>query len=1332
MGKRVLSLLTALAFCLCLLPPGARAADVPEDKSTGWVFKYAYEVPRERTEYTAGGGRILWEPVLDAAGTKVVSGTLTLRNAQIETTGSGIHSPVDTTIVLEGSNSITVTQVGISNAGILIDNYDTGSPGWEKLTLKGTGALSINSKRGGIVSKGDMLIDGISSLAVNTEYYTNCISVQQGDLTIRNSSIDGTDSGGVTNLSGILNAQKGSIIVEDSNVTAISDNGYAMHVGTSDNGQGGKIQFTNSHIVAIGKVAAERGDTPISFDQFVTGYGFQMSGGTLYVENTDTTPGETILDFPNKSDKAIATDSAVIFFNKGYMNLIENGNHIHYINCSYDETTRKVTPGNGYIRGTVEWNDNLIVVPDENKTLYAGYKSGGQWYPANIVIPQGSEVTIPATGYVIALGEFENNGHLTNNGTIQIQSTGSLKNNNAADNSGNILNKGGKIENTGTINNYNLTRLYPSAQLVNTGTINGIINEFNGDKMPKDNISCSYGDAVQGADTLTAGENSEWFQPVYIPAETSLTIPAGKTLDASRPDLNVTSATLGTYLDVQGNLIVNGTLQLPAGTTEQQIEDLHLSGTGTILIGTETYYPVNVTGGTTDKTAAKAGETVTLTPDNITGKNFTGWQSSDVTINTDGTFTMPDKAISIEAQFETIAFTVSIDKQDGSAVSNIIVNYGETVPAQTEPTRKGYIFGGWYTDSECTEEYGFDTPVTSGFTLYAKWGLAVSDVTLSTDVFTLTVGEDFQLTAEVQPEDAVNNSVTWSSSDENVATVDETGKVIAVDIGTAVITAEAGGKRDTCTVTVEAADIPVEEVTLDMDALTLEVGEDSQLTAAVQPGNATNSTIHWSSDNENVATVDETGKVTAVGAGTAVITAEAGGKRDTCTVTVEEPQGGDIDIKVEVEPGLAEIPEGLQELFETVEEIIEALYHRVQAVMTGTGDQIAVYDVTLQYFDGSSWHTVTPEDFPAAGVDAVLPYPDGTGPSGWQFTVQHMISSGENAGEIETLEYTAAGSGLKCHFSSMSPVAIGYEKVEEKPSGGGSGSSGGGASHVVRNEYWYSASSKLEPERTYGITIGRTEGGRVSTNYNEAAEGKKITLTAVPEDGWILESLTVTDSRGDGLRLTETDEGMYTFTMPAHEVTANAMFARAVSNEPKHEGTCPSLRFSDLDTNEWYHEAVDFTLESGLMNGTGTAFAPGKPLTRAMFAQILYSHAGKPTGAPTASFRDTVPGEWYMDAVNWAVSSGVVSGYSDGRFAPQDSVTREQLAVMLWRYAGQPAAGQAALVFADADAASGYAREALCWAVENHILSGSGGMLLPGGAASRAQAAQMLKSFLQK
>jgi len=260
-----------------------------------------------------------------------------------------------------------------------------------------------------------------------------------------------------------------------------------------------------------------------------------------------------------------------------------------------------------------------------------------------------------------------------------------------------------------------------------------------------------------------------------------------------------------------------------------------LSGTGSIIIDSDTYYPINVTGGTADKTAAKSGDTVTLTPDDITGKNFTGWQSDDVVINTDGTFTMPAKAVSAEAQFETITFTVCIDKQDDSPTTNIVVDYGETVPAQTEPTREGYIFGGWYTDAECTAEYDFDTPVTSDFTLYAKWGQVVSDITLDAEAFTLTVGEESQLTAKVQPEDAVNNSVTWSSSDENVATVDATGKVIAVGAGTAVITAEAGGKRDACTVTVEAAEIPVEEVTLDIDSLTPEIGEESPLAPEEQP-----------------------------------------------------------------------------------------------------------------------------------------------------------------------------------------------------------------------------------------------------------------------------------------------------------------------------------------------------------------------------------------------------------------------------------------------------------------------------------------------------------------
>ena len=177
---------------------------------------------------------------------------------------------------------------------------------------------------------------------------------------------------------------------------------------------------------------------------------------------------------------------------------------------------------------------------------------------------------------------------------------------------------------------------------------------------------------------------------------------------------------------------------------------------------------------------------------------------------------------------------------------------------------------------------------------------------------------------------------------------------------------------------------------------------------------------------------------------------------------------------------------------------------------------------------------------------------------------------------------------------------------------------------------------------------------------------------------------------------------------------------------------CPSRAFQDLDTSAWYHEAVDFILRSGLMRGYGNGlFEPDAHLTRAQFVQILYNKEGKPATSGESVFTDVAAGAWYADAVIWAAEHGIVDGYDDGSFGPGDTITREQLAAMLWRYAGCPAAGGEALRFADADEVSGYALEALCWAVENGIVNGNV-TLDPSGPATRAQAAQMLKNFLEK
>ena len=164
----------------------------------------------------------------------------------------------------------------------------------------------------------------------------------------------------------------------------------------------------------------------------------------------------------------------------------------------------------------------------------------------------------------------------------------------------------------------------------------------------------------------------------------------------------------------------------------------------------------------------------------------------------------------------------------------------------------------------------------------------VSGVTIDPSSIILNIDASITLTATVTPENAADKSVTWSSSNESVATVEQNGKISAVGVGEATITAKAGDKTATCKVTVTAAAVAVTSVALDNTTLALTVGDAAvQLTATVAPDNATDKTVTWSSDKTSVATVDATGKVTAVAAGTATITATAGDKTATCTVTVK-------------------------------------------------------------------------------------------------------------------------------------------------------------------------------------------------------------------------------------------------------------------------------------------------------------------------------------------------------------------------------------------------------------------------------------------------------------
>ena len=164
----------------------------------------------------------------------------------------------------------------------------------------------------------------------------------------------------------------------------------------------------------------------------------------------------------------------------------------------------------------------------------------------------------------------------------------------------------------------------------------------------------------------------------------------------------------------------------------------------------------------------------------------------------------------------------------------------------------------------------------------------VSGISLDQQTLDLTVGDKQQLTATVTPENADDKTVVWLSNNTEVVTVDK-GMVEAVAAGEAIVTAAAGGKTATCTVTVKSATVEVSDVSLDQETLNLTVGETQQLTATVTPEDADDKTVTWTSDNNDVVTVNDEGVVTAVAAGEAVVTAAAGGKTATCTVTVIFP-----------------------------------------------------------------------------------------------------------------------------------------------------------------------------------------------------------------------------------------------------------------------------------------------------------------------------------------------------------------------------------------------------------------------------------------------------------
>ena len=713
-----------------------------------------------------------------------------------------------------------------------------------------------------------------------------------------------------------------------------------------------------------------------------------------------------------------------------------------------------------------------------------------------------------------------------------------------------------------------------------------------------------------------------------------------------------------------------------------------------------------------------------------------------------------------------------------------------------------------------------------------QWGVdkAVQSVTLSASTLPLELNGSQTLTATVSPADAYGE-VTWTTSDVegDVVTITKgedpfTVTVKATGVGEATITAKAGNKEATCTVTVSYAEVT--SITLDQTEVTLAAGGTTELKAIVLPDNA-DQNVTWTSSDDKIASVNN-GKITGINEGTATITATAvGGKSVECKVivtaegdvivNVAEP---DVTVKISgltsdqetavettaksvnadaaIAAAAKEVSDGLDvdALTEQAREALKVsdttpiyLFTQAYLEITATGAEIdengKIASITLDIKpmvrvlastagsikdldENNSVEVQKPQELTISGdanIRLTLPddltgatslyikhekdaahtyYYKGTvsggelaflnphGFSAFTFPADSEVAAAignqgyatlkdaannasnkdtiilnQNNGEAITVQknitFTLDKSGH--NFTGTISAGAGYEMTTVTNEGkitytftristGGSGSSGASGDYI--------------------ISVDKPTGGKVTVNPGRADKGDEVTITAIPNDGYVLQSLTVTDKDGDTVRVSSEGRDKYTFTMPGSTVTVKAVFAP--------EGSAvvtPEISFTDVAESFWAYNEIRWAAENGYMTGTtATTFNPNGTVTRQQVWMILARMAGSNPADMAA-------------AKTWAVNNGISDGTNPG-----GAVTRQQLVALLYRFAGQNGYNVSAKAdlsgYPDVASLASYAADAMAWSVANGIIGGTTqGTLNPAGTANRAQFAVILWRFYQ-
>lgn len=373
--------------------------------------------------------------------------------------------------------------------------------------------------------------------------------------------------------------------------------------------------------------------------------------------------------------------------------------------------------------------------------------------------------------------------------------------------------------------------------------------------------------------------------------------------------------------------------------------------------------------------------------------------------------------------------------------------------------------------------------------------------------------------------------------------------------------------------------------------------------------------------------------------------------------------------KVKATPGLSnyQVPESLTNVkLDTVEKI----QAKLTTNLTGCKDGTAFYDIALMTWDTteSKWIPVNESNFPANGVDVVLPYPNGTDVKD-TFQIVHMLTKRGHAGEIEKITPQNKSDGLHFHVDSLSPFGVSWVKYVAPTPGGGGG--GGGA------------------VSTYTLTF--------DTNGGSAID--KITK----DSGTTIDLATYKPTRAGYTFAGWFSDKALTKAVTSVKLTANTtVYAKWTQN-----GGTAQNPFVDVKEGAYYYDAVLWAVEQKITSGTSaTTFSPDASCTRAQMVTFLWRAAGSPKVENGKNpFTDVQADAYYYDAVLWAVEKGVTSGTSATTFSPDATVTRGQTVTFLYRNAGSPEVS-GTMPFTDVEADAYYAK-AVQWAVQQKITTGT-------------------------